>query len=367
MPNMSLVLQDGVCIEKVRQTFHADVEVWKYRNRRYVVKKIGPRYANLTKEDFFLLAGKINRYYDRLERIGIRVPREFAADVTSIDNKELVVNISSYCGSPVREQLAKSKLDTWKRVVRAMLENINAVFHAPENSVIQSNSLWLKLSLEPSLDNFVGSSAENLTYIDFTPPLLKETLHSINPLRLIPITQLNERRAWKNFRYFDKRGVILTFFSKTWAIRPEFSKELKNEVFTFLKEVGEEGVLDYLVNSPAATIRSRLESAKVAQRQEDSRSAAYHKDQAITLIKSLGPRNRDLLRLISLETVPPSVSDLPDYLETNWGIRFPNPISNDKDIFREIIYIAYKSPEFHHEFQRFLCGVVEYLLSRKLT
>jgi hypothetical protein len=352
------ILTYGRRLHQVPGTFHADTFLWSYEERLYVIKQIGKRYAHFTPEIAHTLAHLLCVYYERLHHLRIPVPEEFACWV----DDETVFCLSRYCGKPLRALLETGGTLQAIHLIETVLAIIAELFHWNDLQEEEgtSASSWLTLSLDVSPDNFTVDGTQMLRYVDFTPPLLKMRRDEAFLEAFVPTVQCDEHPTWKNFRYFNQKGIMLTFLTKFWAAWPQHYRVIHDHLAQFLCQPRYQSVLYYLRACPAIHVYRLLHEGRAALHAgytagvEQRRSALHH------LIALIPAAERDQLRLCVLLLTPTHLEWVDDHFWKQHEL-LASARENHAHFF-QTVFACYKSSHTHRQLQQLVMSLVDLAL-----
>jgi hypothetical protein len=352
------ILIDGKRLHKVPATFHADASLWSYQEHLYVIKQIGQRYTHFSHEAAVTLVHLLRDYYQSLFDLHIPVPGEFECWV----DDEIVFCVSRYCGKSLRALAETCDTHHVTQMIEAILAMIAELFHANglSGKTKTMDSSWLTLSLDVSPDNFTLDDARTLRYVDFTPPLLKMQRDDAFQEAFIPIVQRDEHPMWKNFRYFHRMGVMLTFLTKFWAAWPQHSGILHECLARFLNQPCHQGVLSTFQASLAIQVYRLVQEGREARFAGHSESVEQKRSALHRLISGISAAERDQLRLCVLLLTPVQLELITSYLGKYHEL-LASAHENHARFF-QAVFACYKSSHTHNQLQHLVMFLVDLAL-----
>lgn len=253
--------------------------------KQFVEKVIGLADGDVfTEQVARQLAHDITAYHQELTKLGVNVPSTLDVSIRQHDAlRWVVVEHAEYRGIDIEELILSADADTCVTLTKGILDNVAKLFSASDLSLYDAGS-----TLDPKPVNWTWDKTHGVSYVDFVPPRFREP----NDILLeYPRGAALSAKDWQFLysRYFDRRGLVHILFVQLCRIRPELRVNFFNAITTFLDNIGDTRVKQFMHELPSQEVIRLRDAGELAR--------------AAEVIQALGPDSADDFRDIGLALV----------------------------------------------------------------
>ena len=224
-------------------------------------------------------------------------------------------------------------------MTETILEQIDSLIKANDNKI------ELGYSVDPTPDNFTYDG-KKIYFIDFMPPLVRGK--KIDPQLISDKSRTEVDLSVQIFRYFNQKGLYLTFLTKFGAVDITFFKKLFELTIERIKN---QEVRDFIYNADFKYIEKLV------------RENLYCEELRLRIrerLKLYGKLQRDMLRLLGvyfLDDFLKIVSNARKY-RANETLSFLEDKKCTADLINGLIYSEFRSSALHEGFKDMVVNLI---------
>lgn len=317
---------------------HGNTSLRLYKGSLFVHKLLGLEYRGVSDKEYqkeIALMKNLNRFLQNKTKFNLpeTVYVGYNSDSNCIERIEKYVGISLRYAFPTAEQGERI------RMTEIMLEQIDSLIKA------NNNKIELDYSVDPTPDNFTYNG-KKIYFIDFMPPLVRGK--KIDPQFISDKSRTAVDLSVQIFRYFNQKGLYLTFLTKFGAVDITFFHKLFSLTFEKIKS---KEVRDFIYNNDIKYIEKL---AKQCLYYEELESNIAER------LKDYGELQRDMLRLLGVYFL----NDISEIMCNARKYRVKEVISflENKEctanLINGLIYSEFRSSALHKDFQDMVISLI---------
>ncbi len=317
---------------------HAITSLRLYRGNLYVHKLLGVEYRSVSDKEYkkeVVLMKELHKFLQNKTKINLpeTVYVGYNPECNCIERIEKFSGITLRYAFPTAGQKERTEM------ALTILEQINSLIKA------NGNKIELDYSIDPTPDNFTYKSGK-IYFIDFMPPLVRGK--KIDPQLISDKSRSSVDLSFQVFRYFNQKGLYLTFLTKFGAVDITFFHKLFSLT---IESIGLQEVKGFIYNDDIKYIDNLIKQnlyysdleSKIKQRLNN-----YEKLQ------------RDMLRLFGVYFL----NDI-SILEANARkyrvkevVRFLEDKKCTADLVSGLIYSEFRSSALHEDFKEMVINLI---------
>lgn len=317
---------------------HASTSLRLYDGELYVHKLLGVEYRSVSDKEYKKEVVLMKELYEFLQsKTKFNLPETVYVGYNSEYN--CIERIEKFSGITLRYAFPTGGQKQRVEMALSILKQISSLVKANDNKI------ELDYSIDPTPDNFTYNS-KKIYFIDFMPPLVRGK--KIDPQLISDKSRSSVDLSVQVFRYFNQKGLYLTFLTKFGAVDITFFHKLFSLT---IENIENPEVRDFIYNDDIKYIENLIKQnlyctdleSKIRQRLNN-----YEKLQ------------RDMLRLFGVYFL-----DDISVIEANakkYRVKEVTKFLADKkctaDLVSSLIYSEFRSSTLHEDFKEMVINLI---------
>lgn len=236
------------------------------------IKNVSNKYPRLSNEEIIVLQQAIQNYYNNLQSLNLPVPSLFHTEIS----KNSLKIISSKYSLILDEELSIASDERFIELMHSFLNFLQILSFQGEK---------LQVSIDPKPSNF-GMKENDLYYIDFLPPLIKDKKYYSFLLR---DDENDQELEWKLERYFTFSNLVQLAFYRLLEANSLKKKIIVSKFIRFIENLDTK-VKNSIKTSPFYHLLSSFTLER--------NMTGEIKEQILSSVSQSTMKNRDYLRSI---------------------------------------------------------------------
>ena len=317
---------------------HARTSLRLYQGNLFVHKLLGIEYRGVSDKEYQKEAFLIKDLCKFLQsETKFNLPETVYLGYNSECN--CIERIENYSGITLRYAFPTAEQTERIGMTETILSQIASLVKANKNKI------ELNYSIDPTPDNFTYDGRK-IYFIDLMPPLVRGK--KINPQFISDKSRTGVDLSVQMFRYFNQKGLYLTFLTKFGAVDITFFHKLFSLT---LEKIKNPEVRNYIYNVDIKYIEKLVKENLYCEKLQF---------QIGERLKFYGKLQRDMLRLLGVYFI----NDILVIANNAKKYRVKEVISfiEDKtctaDLINSLIYSEYRSSALHEDFKDMVANLI---------
>jgi hypothetical protein len=317
---------------------HASTSLRLYGENLFVHKLLGVDYRNVSDKEYKKEVALMKELYEFLQtKTKFNLPETVYVGYNSDCN--CIERVEKFSGITLRYAFPTTERNERVEIAKTILDQIASLIKA------NNNKLELDYSVDPTPDNFTYNKGK-IYFIDFMPPLVRGK--RLDPQLISDKSRNTVDLSVQIFRYFNQKGLYLTFLTKFGAVDITFFHKLFKLTLDSIKN---QEVKDYIYNDDIKFIESL------------AKEGLYCWELLSKIGKRVGEYSklqRDMLRLLGVYFL----YDM-NKIETNarkYRVKEVISFLEDKkctaDLVSSLIYSEFRSSALHEDFKEMVINLI---------
>jgi len=317
---------------------HTSTSLRLYKGDLYVHKLLGAEYKGVSDAEYKKEIGLMEDLFQFLKnKTKFKLPETVYLGYNSDCN--CIERIERYSGITLRYAFPTATEKERKQVAATIIGQINSLIEANDNKVD------LDYSIDPTPDNFTSDGKE-IYFIDFMPPLVRGK--KIDPQLISDKSRTKVDLSVQMFRYFNQKGLYLTFLTKFGAVDITFFQELFSMTLDSIKN---QEVKEFLYSDDTKYIENL------------TKRNLYCNELELKIRKRLenyGKVQRDMLRLLGVYFINDinKIRNNAKKYRAGEVMNFLDDKRSTADLINGLIYSEFRGSEMHEDFKEIVIDLI---------